>query len=484
MTQDRLNPFRESLKRYSEILTEDEIQSLIVNLSNPPTIGIRLNSLKGMPRERILRLADFYQWEFSAIPFCDHGWILKIKDQAPGTTIEHRMGQFYLQDPASMLPVSLFEIRKPHPLILDMAASPGGKTTHLIDRTHDRGFIIANDASKNRISALRSVLTNWGGVNQIITQYPGELFGSWFPETFDHVLLDAPCSMENFRPTDNHPMREITHAERIRLQERQIQLLKSGLSALKTGGQLVYATCSLAPEEDEAVVDAILSSHPNTFRVEDVSNKIQLLTPGLTHFDSSTFNPDLKNAVRIWPHRTGMSGFFSALITKHAPYQINRLPPPERDFERTELFALDTRTQAIVHEQLKGHFGFDLEDILTAYQIEVFQRKEYLFLIPAQYLENFVSLPYEFIGMPLGRWLKDRLEPSHEFISRFGHLFSHGKLVLKQDLVSQWISGRDIRNPDFTQNITGQYVMVIDRFGRNLGLGKVLSNRLRNMRSR
>lgn len=481
MTKDQFNPYKENLKRYSNILTEDEIQSLIENINNPPAIGIRLNSLKGKTRERIKILADLYLWEFSSIPFSDHGWILKRKAHAPGMTIEHRMGQFYLQDPASMLPVSLFDFEKPHPLILDMAASPGGKTTHLIDCTGDRGFIIANDSSRNRISALRAVLSSWGGVNQIITQYPGELFGSWFPQTFDHVLLDAPCSMENFRPTSNHPMREISRAERIRLQERQIELLKSGLSALKIGGQLVYATCSLAPEEDEAVVDAVLSSQPDSFRVEEVSHKIQHLTPGLTHFDSKIFNPDLKNAVRIWPHQTGMSGFFSALITKLTPLQIDRLPPPERDFERTELTHLDNRTQVIVQEQIIDLFGFDLKDVLTTYQLEVFQRKEHLFLIPEQYLENFISLPYEYIGMPLGRWLKDALEPSHEFISRFGHLFSCGKLVLKQDLVPQWISGRDIRNPDFTQDFTGQYVMVTDGYGRNLGLGKVLANRLRNM---
>ncbi len=380
-----------------------------------------------------------------------------------------------------MLPVSLFDCNKPQPLILDMAASPGGKTTHLIDRTKDQGFIIANDASRSRISALRSVLSNWGGINQIITQYPGESFGSWFPEVFDYVLLDAPCSMENFRPTDSHPMREITHAERLRLQERQIQLLRSGVSALKIGGQLVYATCSLAPEEDEAVIDGLYSVIPNTFRVEDVTSKTDFAAPGLLKYGSRIFHPDVNKAVRIWPHRTGMSGFFSALITKLAPVQIPQLDSPHREFERTGLAVLDRRLKEQVSEQMGDQFGFNMEKILTESRIELFQRMDQLFLIPQQYLENFISLPYKYIGMPLGRWLKDHLEPSHEFISRFGHLFSHGKLVLEQNLVSQWISGRDIRNPDFTLEPKGQYVLVTDAFGRNLGLGKHLPNRLRNM---
>ncbi len=76
-----------------------------------------------------------------------------------------------------MVPVSLFDIDLPQPLVLDMAASPGGKTTHLIDRTGDKGFILANDGSKGRISALRAVLSNWGGANIAITNYPANPSG-------------------------------------------------------------------------------------------------------------------------------------------------------------------------------------------------------------------------------------------------------------------------------------------------------------------
>ena len=287
--------------------------------------------------------------------------------------------------------------------------------------------------------------------------------------------------MENFRPTDSHPMREITQAERLRLQERQIQLLKSGLRALKIGGQLVYATCSLAPEEDEAVLDTLLSAFPGRFRIDNVTNKFKNAAPGLLQFRSDNFHSDVNNALRIWPHRTGMSGFFCALISKLAPVQISQTDPPQREFGRTGLIACKNKVQEQAAEQLKTQFGFNLENILIKYKLELFQRMDLLFLIPQQYLENFISLPYEYIGMPLGRWQGDKLEPSHEFISRFGHKFSHGKLVLPEDLISQWISGRDIRNPDFAQEPGGQFVLVTDAFDRNLGLGKRLPNRLRNM---
>jgi len=481
MTHYRLDAFKENLARYSEVLTRGEIESILENLNKPSTYGIRLNPLKGNPQEIVEELAIRYKWKLTRIPFCEHGWTLEKADQQPGTTIEHRMGQFYLQDPASMLPVSLFDIKQRLPLILDMASSPGGKTTHLIDRTSDQGFIIANDASKNRISALRAVLSSWGGINQIITQFPGESFGTWFPKTFDYILLDAPCSMENLRPTLNHPMRETTDTERFRLQERQIQLLKSGLSALKVGGQLVYATCSLAPEEDEAVINALLSDYSDVFSIEDVSQKVNLSAHGLTSFGSEIYHPDLIHAMRLWPHRTGTSGFFCALLTKIAPFQLTRITPPHRDFERTGLEIINEKIKGQVLEQFSEQFGLEMDLILADFQIEIFQRNDQLFLIPRLYLENFITLPYEYIGMPLGRLLKDQLEPSHECISRFGHLFTQGKVILKDDMVSQWIAGRDIRYPSFTQNIKDQYVLVTDALGRNLGLGKVLPKRLRNM---
>jgi 16S rRNA (cytosine1407-C5)-methyltransferase len=305
----------ESIRRFSGILTDTAIQEILAIQADPLPTGIRINRLKSHPPSAIEDLASRYGWQVQPIPACKNGWTIHNAHTPPGKTIEHRLGGYYLQDAASMVPVRLFDVDDPHPQVLDMAASPGGKTTHLIDRTLDQGFILANDASKGRIPALRSVLSTWGGVNLAVTNFPGEAFGSWYPETFDQVLLDAPCSMENLRPTPNHPLRETTSDERLRLQERQIQLLTSGLSALKTGGQLVYATCSLAPEEDEAVIDALLETFPAALTIKDVSHKFPHPVPGLTHFNAETYHPSLKHALRLWPHITGMSGFFCALIT-------------------------------------------------------------------------------------------------------------------------------------------------------------------------
>ncbi len=479
----RPSPLLDSLHRFEGILTDAERQEILATQKEPLPTGIRLNSLKVSPEDAIRFMAARYGWKITPVRFCDQGWAIQEAESSPGRTIEHRMGQYYLQDVASMVPVSLFDIKNApeSPLILDLAASPGGKTTHLIDRSGDKGFVIANDASKNRIPALRAVLASWGGINQIITQYPGESFGNWYPETFDIVLLDAPCSMENLRPTPNHPLRETTPTERDRLQERQIQLLTSGLSALKMGGQLVYATCSLAPEEDEAVLNRLLKTFPNAVSIVEVSDKLSISAPGLAQFEGMAYHPDITRALRLWPHRTGMSGFFCALLKRTGTIPVQKEPPASRDFTKTELDPLSPKMENEIKAMLSSNYGLDLENILDEYQLYIRIRYKQLFLIPKCYLESFSTLPYEYIGMPLGEWDGEGLQPSHEFISRFGGQFTRGRICIPDDKIPQWIAGRDIRHPQTDLNPQGQYLLVIDKNKRNLGLGKLLPKRLRNM---
>jgi 16S rRNA (cytosine1407-C5)-methyltransferase len=483
MTEKQHAHLEKSLGRFQNILTEAEHREIIAIQDDPLPTGIRFNRLKVNPETAIQEMSKRYGWEIASVPFCDHAWAIQYAEFSPGRTLEHLMGQYYLQDVASMVPVSLFDFKEtpPSPLILDMAASPGGKTTHLIDRAGDNGFVIANDASKGRIPALRAVLSLWGGINQIITQYPGESFGAWYPETFDIVLLDAPCSMENFRPTPTHPLRETTPTERSRLQERQIQLLTSGLAALKTGGQLVYATCSLAPEEDEAVLDELLRGYPNCFSVENVSKTFPISAPGLAQFEGTTYHPQVTHALRLWPHRTGMSGFFCALLTKTGAFPFPKTTPPSRDLIKTDLKPLKTTIKQQVVEKVLVNYGLGLAEILAKFDLSLQIRYDRIFLFPNRYLEKFSTLPYETIGIPFGQWDGVDLEPAHDFVSRFGGQFTRGKIRIPDEKIPQWVAGRDIRHPKTGLNPQGQYLLVTDQGGRNLGLGKLLPKRLRNM---
>jgi 16S rRNA (cytosine1407-C5)-methyltransferase len=471
-----------SLRRFATILSPEEIQALRRIQQAPLPTGIRMNPLKGEPKAVMQSLAERYHWKVESLSFCEDGWVITgIGENTPGSTIEHRLGAYYLQDAASMVPVSLFDFSSAHPLILDMAASPGGKTTHLISRCRDRGFVVANDASRSRVPALRAVLATWGGTNQIVTNFPGESFGTWYPETFDLILLDAPCSMENLRPTPNHPLRETTPDERSRLQARQIDLLLSGLRAVKTGGQLVYATCSLAPEEDEAVLHTVLQKFPRAVSIQNVSNLLPFSSRGLTRFQDQIFSDRLRSALRLWPHRSGMSGFFCALLQKTDSLPGEEGSPPKRDLVRTGLAPMENPLKSRITQGLKDQFGLHLLKILETHHLDLMQRQEQVFLIPQTYLDQFSELPYEYIGMPLGRLVQEQLEPAHEFISRFGSRATSGIIHITPQETRLWTAGRDIRHPQSDRQPKGQYLIVRDHLERTLGLGKLLPKRLRNM---
>ncbi|MBG0770879.1 MAG: 16S rRNA (cytosine(1407)-C(5))-methyltransferase RsmF, partial [Anaerolineaceae bacterium] len=121
-----INKLRTSLERFTNILSDEDIEQILAIQEQPLPIGIRINPLKANPTEAIAALSARYGWQVSPIPFCENGWLIHKSEQSPGTAIEHKMGQYYLQDAASMVPVSLFNMDLPHPLVLDMAASPGG----------------------------------------------------------------------------------------------------------------------------------------------------------------------------------------------------------------------------------------------------------------------------------------------------------------------------------------------------------------------
>ncbi|HET7378180.1 MAG TPA: 16S rRNA (cytosine(1407)-C(5))-methyltransferase RsmF, partial [Anaerolineae bacterium] len=178
-----------NLDRYRLLLPADQFLQLQHAIAQPLAPALRINTLKIDLELARSTWPARYGWQFRAIPFCPSGCQISGNDQALSQTLEHRNGFYYIQDAASMLPAEMFEYPpNDWPLVLDMAASPGGKTTHLVSKINDRGLVIANDSSSGRIPGLRSNLHSWGAMSIALTSYPGEKFGEWFPETFDKVL--------------------------------------------------------------------------------------------------------------------------------------------------------------------------------------------------------------------------------------------------------------------------------------------------------
>ena len=448
----------------------------------PLNLSLRVNTLKCAPENAMRKWAEIYGWQYESVPYCSSGFWVKQAETAPSSTIEHRLGYYYIQEAASMLPAELFDFDElEHPLILDIAASPGGKTIHLADRSRDHGFIVANDASRGRISALRIVLQNWGAINQAITCLPGELIGALYPEKFDAVLLDAPCSMQGLRASESHKARTITLSEVEALAERQARLLESALQAIKVGGQVVYSTCTLTPQEDEGVLTALLEEFPACFEIEDISSRLPQPAPGLSEFKGSTFHREVRNAARLWPQLFNTAGFFAARLVKTAPMPTAAAAFNPRIARPPQVkMPLPAETRGII-DFLSSQYGFDLEETIEENNLQMVENGEQIYLMGKALNARFPSLPWLSSGMALGKALPEGWQPSHEFVSRFGDRFTHNVLTLEDEHLPAWMRGEDIRGYAADLKMRGKVVAVRDALGRNLGRAKALENRLRNL---
>ena len=483
--KNQTNPQKSSelmLERFLPYLTETEKLALLNELDHPLYPSLRINPLKVEQVEKIYEWAQLYRWQIKKIPFCDQGFWITDSPFPISKTIEHQTGQYYIQDAASMLPVELFDFNdKQLPLILDMAASPGGKTTHLVSKTHDKAFVLANDSSRERLTALRIVLQNWGASHVGISNYPGDYFGSWFPETFDRVLLDAPCSMQGLRESDSHSIKPITQKEINQLSKRQIKLLESAIKAVKIEGQIVYSTCTLTIEENEMVLDHILKSFPNKIQIDPLQPLLHKEAPALVNTEEFLFHPQVKNAARIWPFSFGTAGFFAARITKTSSIDTEYLPPPSRSLSNANWNPISQKLFTEIEQSLFLTYGFSLQQLIEEYDWEIWQYKNSIHFFPVLYLDQFANFPVQSLGLMLGELIDSDLQLSHEFITRFGSIIQDNIYIVEEDQLDDWMQGKDLA-VSTTKN-SGILIMK-DHLGRTLGRGKFSQSRIRNMMPR
>ena len=211
-----------------------------------------------------------------------------------------------------MIPPIVLE-PKPHDIVLDIAASPGSKTTQIAQYMENKGILIANDYTIERMKPLSINLQRCGVTNAIITLMEGQ----WFKKSgieFDKILVDAPCSGTG---TIRKSLKTIGiwNPDMIRrLSITQKQLLETGFNLLKQDGTLVYSTCSLEPEENEGVVDFLINKYENA-KIEDIKLNIKKSNPVL-EFENKKYNEEIKKCLRIWPQDNNTEGFFVAKIKK------------------------------------------------------------------------------------------------------------------------------------------------------------------------
>ena len=241
------------LERYAQLTDIDKFTEASLK---PMRKSIRVNTLKTTVKEIKQRFEDLEQ-----VSWCKEGFFIKKK--AVGNTKEHFLGYIYIQGAASMIPPVVLE-PKAGDTVLDMCASPGSKTSQMAAMMHNEGIIIANDNKIDRLKPLTINLQRCGVYNTVLTRMEGR----WFKQKFDKILCDAPCSgigtirksYKTIGMWNPHTIKKMAGVQR--------QLISTAFEALKENGTMVYSTCTLEPDENEAVIHFLLEKYPNANRCE------------------------------------------------------------------------------------------------------------------------------------------------------------------------------------------------------------------------
>ena len=243
-------------------LLGDEYPAFLASYDQPPTSGLRANTLK-------LSAAAFQAispYPLAPLPWCPSGFLIESQPAStplpPGKHPYHAAGLYYLQDPSAMAAAEVLAPR-PGEKVLDLSAAPGGKSTHLAALMGNQGLLVANEIHAQRAWDLAENLERCGVRIAAITNETPARLAEHFGAFFDRVLVDAPCSGEGMFRKSEAARREWQPEMPAACAARQSAILEEAARLLRPGGHLAYTTCTFAPEEDEAVIGHFLASHPD-----------------------------------------------------------------------------------------------------------------------------------------------------------------------------------------------------------------------------
>ena len=294
------------VERYASIV--DNVQSFSETINRPLKQSFRINSLKG-DSERILSNLKKYDESIISTDWYKNGFTTKLENL--GSSIEHFTGQIYIQELTSMMPALVIPDINESKRIIDCCAAPGSKTTQIAEMMQNKGEIIANDNKHSRLKALRGNLDRLGITNTTVTLRD---FRS-FPNTeADIYFVDAPCSSEGTIRKKNTIRRNLKEKDYNRFSKTQKGILERTCEMAKKGDQIIYSTCTFAPEENEKVVDSILQNH--SVKLKKINIKNLTIGKGIDYWRGETYDKEIQKCGRIWPHHNDTDGFFIARIEK------------------------------------------------------------------------------------------------------------------------------------------------------------------------
>ena len=376
------------------------------------------------------------------IPGTKWGYYGKVSGKSP----EHVTGLIYSQEPAAQM---VAQVAHPHEgmRVLDLAAAPGGKSTHLLSYLNNTGLLVSNEINNKRSKILVENIERFGARNVLVTNESAERLAKVFSSFFDLIVLDAPCSGEGMfrKQPDAMDYWSLDYPAQCATLQREI--LEDAVKMLANGGELVYSTCTWAPEENEEIVAWLLDEFP--LELVDIP-KLNGMTPGI----------DYPETARMYPHHFKGEGQFVAKFRFVGEHKLPKLKPA-----RSNLTA-DQRSlwQIFQKEHLKVELKGDLQTF-----------GDQLYLLPLG-LPDLSKLKIARNGLHLGTFKKKRFEPSFALGLALQPSEVRNKLELSQQDFEVYVGGETLQIKESLPN--GWYQLIIH--GNGLGFAKLANQTLKN----
>lgn len=417
-------------EKYQRLLGK-EAASFFSTFDQEPISAFRTNPLK----EGQVTFSD-------PIPGTKWGYYGKVSGKSP----EHVTGLIYSQEPAAQM---VAQVAHPHEgmRVLDLAAAPGGKSTHLLSYLNNTGLLVSNEINNKRSKILVENIERFGARNVLVTNESSERLAKVFSSFFDLIVLDAPCSGEGMfrKQPDAMDYWSLDYPAQCAALQREI--LEDAVKMLANGGELVYSTCTWAPEENEEIVAWLLDEFP--LELVDLP-KLNGMTPGI----------DYPETARMYPHRFKGEGQFVAKFRFVGEHKLPKLRPARSNL------AADQRSlwQIFQKEHLKVELKGDLQTF-----------GDQLYLLPLG-LPDLSKIKIARNGLHLGTFKKKRFEPSFALGLALQPSEVKNKLELSQQDFEVYVGGETLQIKESLPN--GWYQLLIH--GNGLGFAKLANQTLKN----
>lgn len=444
--------FEEKMKE----LLKDEFPEYIACYEEPRYYGLRVNTGK-ISVEEFKKICPF---EIHPIPWIENGFYYDGETVVPSKHPYYFAGLYYLQEPSAMTPASRLPV-EPGDRVLDVCAAPGGKATELGAKLSGEGVLVANDISNSRAKGLLKNLEVFGiGNLLVLSEEPGKLV-NYFPEYFDKILIDAPCSGEGMFRKDRKMVKAWEEHGPEFFSKLQQSIIIQAADMLRPGGMLLYSTCTFDPLENEGTVEYLLRNRPE-FEILDMegyegfSNGI----PAVTESKAAEFS----KTIRIFPHKMHGEGHYLALLKKGKEETPAIKIPGKRNVGK-------------IPEELKNFFqGVDWK--LDEERIEI--HGERVYYMP-EGLPDMKGIRFLRTGLLLGELKKKRFEPSQALAMclkkrEYRYVID---LPAVDERVIKYLKGETLDVEDVTDaKEKGWYLFCVD--GYPLGWGKLAGGVLKN----